>query len=390
MNDNGYNLKRDQVASFRLIPLKIFLLFSRLSESYDSFLIGLSREMKCDEYHVQGPTIIAQPSHTQVNRQQPLEPLTKRKCIGNGTAQAVSGPLQSKQLVAIKSKQPSVARLSKSMSRIGTQVSIQKVPATQQSANVTSVGTMGTGTGTVMAPTDHVIKIKKVKSLHQSAVANTSAHSPLNHVNPQQKKTGGINAENGHATGSAKKIHVISTSKIPGRTTKLLIPVTSISAAQVNAQSTPTRSVAAAKPNSIAEDPLKIDDTTTTATPELTIEPIINANNVRPAFVKEVTLHQTNKQLSTSLPPMKSNGIVTRSRNTNPERPKQVYKCDQCEFTTEVQQNLMRHSLAHTADKPRTCHVCKKRFPRKSLLLAHMREYHQELHSDVDYWESYE
>lgn len=361
--------------------------------------------MKCDEYQVQRPSTSAHPTHTtEVNRQQSFEPLAKRKCIENGTTQTVSIPNHPKQLAVIR--RSSAAQLSKSMSKIGTQVSIQKVAPTQQSAtNValplsTSVGTTGKFTATApatAATTDNVLKIKNVKSLHHSASANTTQHNSLNNT---QKKTsdGGNNSKNGLATSSAKQIRVISTSKIPGRSASVLIPVASIKAAQINAQSTPNKPLPVAKKDFIPEDPLKICETAAAA--ELTIEPISIMGNVLPAFVKEITLHQTNKQLSTSLPLTKAttapapattltpNGIVTRSRNTNSERPKQSYKCDWCEFSTEVEQNFLRHSLVHSANKPICCKVCKKRFPRRPLLLAHMREYHHEMHSDLAYWET--
>lgn len=349
--------------------------------------------MKCDEYQVQRPSTNAHSTHTAINRQQSFEPLAKRKCIENGTTQAGNDPVQTKQLAVIKKS--SAARLSTSMSKIGgTQVRIQKVASTQQSANATlplstSVGTTGKATATA----DNVLKIKNVKSLHQSATTSTATQNPLNNDNPQKKTGGGgNNTENVLATDSAKKIRVISVSKIPGRSAKVLIPVTSISTGQINAQSTPNKPVAAAKNNFIPEDPLKISDEPPAATAELAIEPSINR---RPAFVKEVTLHQSNQQLSTSLPLMKvtatrapNAGIVTRSRNINSERQKPSYKCDSCAFTTEVEQNLMRHSLSHTADKPLTCKICKKRFPRRPLLLAHMREHHHELHSDLAYWDT--
>lgn len=373
--------------------------------------------MKCDDYQVQRPNttnLNARPQ-IEINQQQSLDqPPVKRKCIENGViVETINGPAQTKQLTVDKT-QRSTARLSKSMSKIGSQISIQKMTSVHSSVNVatpalnTSVPAT-TATATASASNANQFKIKNVKSLHQPATVITAvtANNPLNSGDPQKT------IENGLAPGgSAKKVRVIKTSKIPGRSNGVLVkPVTLVSTAQVvNAQSTPNRPVQTTKRvNFIPEDPLKIDTPTTAAVaaalPELTIEPIISAEIVRPAFVKEVKILQTNsKQLSTSLPLMAvstaaaaaatttmtttpGRTMITRSRN-NTEHPKQLYKCESCAFTTEVEQNLMRHSLLHTGDKPQVCKTCKKRFPRKPLLLAHMREYHHELHSDLAYWDT--
>lgn len=378
--------------------------FFRAVESYDSFLIGLPQELKSENFQAQRPNTdpnTRPPPHIDINGQQLLGPPAKRKCIENGTTQAANDPVQSKQVVV--AKKDSTVRLSKSMSKIGPQIRIQKLTSTQKLANVPppalniSVATTTTTTTTATTRASNQLKIKNVKSLHQSAAATTTtntittANNTLNN-DDLQKQTSGLNVENGRATGSIKKIRVVSVSKIPGRQLKMLVPVTPTPVGQVNAHSTPNKPVTATKLDSMPEDPLRIDSSTT----ELTIEP---NKNVRPAFVKEVTLIQKNKQLSTSLPlmtvpaatatPGRSNGIVTRSRNINSEHPKKLYKCDSCAFTTEVEQNLMRHNLVvHTGDKPQICQTCKKRFPRKPLLLAHMREHHYELHSDLAYWDT--
>lgn len=368
--------------------------------------------MKSDEYQVQRPSTVrnAQPPQIPVNRQQSLEPPSKRKCIENGRPAAANGPAQPKQLAVVQKR--STARLSNSMSKIGPDVRIQKLKSAQKLANVTapalniSAAAAATTTRTTTATTANQLKIKNVKSLQQPAITtttsstSTAANNSLNTGTPNigvQKKSGGTNIGNVTPAGSLKKVHVVSSSKLPGGRFKVFVPKTPVPVFHVNAQSTPNRpaNAPATKVNSIPEDedPLRIDEETT----ESTIVPSINEGRMRPAYVKEVTLLQSNnKQLSTSLPTMttkppatpdQSNGIITRSRNINSEHPKRLYKCNLCAFTSEVEQNLMRHNLVHTGDKSQICKTCKKRFPRKQLLLAHMREHHLELHSHLSYWD---
>lgn len=345
-----------------------FFLF-RILESYDAFLIGLPREMKCDDYQIQRPTanLNARPN-IQANRQLSIEPPAKRKCIENNSeygasSYTVNGDSAKSNQFAVIGKRSTV-RLSKSMSKIGSQISIQKV-ASMQSASVT---TPSTSAATATAKTANPFEIKKVQSLHH------------------------------HPVSSVEENRVIPASKIPGRRMKkVLITSTPIPTGQVNAQAMPHNHTTVKKLNLVPQDPLEIDTTTT----QLTIEPSINAENLHPAFVQEIdVLPTTNKRLSISLPMASTststttpttpqpNGIVTRSR-INLEHPKPLYKCDSCAFTSEVEQNLMRHNLTvHTGKKPQLCEACKKRFPSKSLLLAHKREYHRELHSDLAYWDN--
>lgn len=368
----------------------------------------MPREMRCDEYQIQRPNtnLDARPQ-IQENRQQLIEPPSaKRKCIenngGNGARYTANDSTKSNQLAVIGKR--STARLSKSVGKIGSQISIQKVALSMQSANVTAPSTGG---ATQMATkTANLFEIKNVQSLLKkpatadtitiTAIANDASNVRISSDDQQKKKKIGINTENGLTkNGAIKKVRLVAASKIPGpgpgRRMNVLVP--SIPADQVNAQSTPI----VKKLNLVPQDPLAIDETTTTAT--LAIDPSINAENFSPAFVREIAVIQTNKQLSTSSPMASSvsatpltpttpqtNGILTRSRNIL-EHPKPLYECDSCAFTSEVKQNLMRHNLVHTGKKQQLCKTCEKRFPSKSLLLAHMREYHHELHSDLAYWD---
>lgn len=364
-------------------------------------MIGLPREMKCDEYQIQRPAANSnvrtyiQPKQQQLMIEAP--PAKRKRIEGNSenaaTMYTINDSTKSNQQLAVIEKRPTVQP--SHMSKIGSQISIQKVTSSsKQSGNVTSA------TNTIAK----FFEIKKVHSLYKepvvaaTAVANDSLNGTIRSDDQQKKTITGRTIENGPAISSAKKIRFIPTSKIPGRRMKVLIPTD-----QVNAQSTPHKPTTASE---LPQDPLAIDTSASTAaetTTELTIEPSINAQSVHPAFLSEITVLKTNKQLSTSLPmassvsatpaaapttPSQPHGILTRSR-IKLEQPKPLYKCDSCAFTSEVKQNLMRHNLlVHTGKKPQICKTCKKRFPSKSLLLTHMREYHHELHSDLAYWDT--
>lgn len=353
--------------------------------------------MKNDEYEIQRPTFTYSNGHPPNHGQQSIEappPAKRPKRVleninENGALTHIPSDDSTKSnQCAVKEKRLNV-RLSKSMSKIGSQISVQKVASPSiASVNVTAPSTNAVEIASSAEAVANCFEIKRVQSLRKEpAVAN----------NDQQKKIATKNV--------IKKIRLIPASKIPGRRTNVVTP-----AGKVNAQSTPI----VKKPIPMPQDPLAIDEPAATAaaalatTTELTIEPSIQVESVHPAFHGKVAvLKMANKQLSTSLPMItipgtptapatpttpttpQTNGILTRSRNNqNAETPKRLHQCDSCAFTSEVYQNLLRHMMVHTGKKPQMCKTCGKRFPSKSVLLAHKREYHRELHTDVAYWET--
>ena len=173
--------------------------------------------MKCDEYEIQRPNnyLKTQQTPTEMNGQQLHKQLVKRKCIENDANKS--------NQIAVISKS-STRNISKSMTKIGSEISIQKVAL----ANVATPSTNAPMTPTAA---NKRIKIKKVTSLCQPA-NNSSSNDD------QQKKTH-INNENGCAASSAQTFRIVPVSKTPGRNLKVLIRKTG----QVNAQSMSTKFV---------------------------------------------------------------------------------------------------------------------------------------------------
>lgn len=334
--------------------------------------------MKSDEYEVHRP----QPStyvrkRIVADQQQLDEPSAKRKRIENGNEHDTNGATKTSQIAVIKRAPPTY--LPRNLRKLGSQLVIQKVAGKQSTNAATTTTTTTTAAPPALA--NNVLKIKNVTSLQRSTAV--TATDPLNisipnGVPPKEKTI--ANAQNEPEKNSVKKIRILS--KIPGKQMKVFIPITS---------STPNKPSNTLKLTNLApEDPLKIDEQIENSATEAKNNTGIEHPK---AIVKRMAVMKTGIQLSTSLPiasssasvtlPTEKNGILTRSRRTKP-----LYKCDSCAFTTEVDENFLRHRLIHTVEKAQVCKTCKKRFPRKPLLIAHLRDNHHELHSDLAYWDT--
>lgn len=332
--------------------------------------MDLPRDMKCEDYQLQRFNLNPVRPSIQVNRQQLIEPPKKRKRIESV---------------------PTV-HLPSGINKIGPQFSTEKV-ATKQTSNATTTVTTTSSSSTSTATTTtatNVFKIQKVASLHRS---NGSPANPLKE--PLKEPLNGSIAYGDQEKKSSIPIKILE------RHAKIWRPLNVIPVGHVNAQSTPNKPAVLQmhlkKSAAVEEDPLKIDTTAAEVTTKASSNNGSQRNikeNKRPAHSQIATL-QTNKELSISLPIALSttaaaaaaNSIITRSR-ANPEHPKTLFECDYaCGFTTGTKQNLMRHHIHHTGVKSQTCKICNKRFARKPLLLAHMRENHHDLHSDLAYWD---
>ncbi|GFR33266.1 hypothetical protein TNCT_369751 [Trichonephila clavata] len=52
-------------------------------------------------------------------------------------------------------------------------------------------------------------------------------------------------------------------------------------------------------------------------------------------------------------------------------KPMKLHKCGECSYSTIVLNDVKRHFLTHTGEKPYKCNTCKKCFSRKSSLRRH-------------------
>lgn len=376
------------------IALMEFRSFFRILESYDSFLIGLPLDMRSDDYQFQRPNA----NHFTGQAIDEMPP-SKRKRIE-------LGPSSSDRIIQIR-KQHSVAHSSKSMKKIGPQITIHKM-VSSRSTDLVAPSTLPLS--------GNQLKITEVTSLHQATNNNVTKNgrTPTNTVSTASKTPDERNRMK---------------SMIPITAT----PMTSTPILSVNAHSTPIlKSILKVKSSrTMLEDPLKADDaapaTSMISSTQISSgnahsipipKPILKVKGSKPADPlkthsvtlaklpmelknKPISQHQANQRLSISLPARaratavtaqaepttKPNSIVTRSRS-NSVHQRQLYKCDLCTFATEVQDNFLRHHVNHTSEKPQTCKICRKRFAEKSILLAHMRENHHDLHSDLAYWDT--
>lgn len=52
------------------------------------------------------------------------------------------------------------------------------------------------------------------------------------------------------------------------------------------------------------------------------------------------------------------------------------FQCSWCFYSTPFKADLKKHILTHTGERPYSCHVCGRRFPRKDNLKRHIQGVH--------------
>ena len=65
---------------------------------------------------------------------------------------------------------------------------------------------------------------------------------------------------------------------------------------------------------------------------------------------------------------------MVRVHSSRDEKP---FKCDHCDYAAFVKDNLARHALQHSADKPHHCQLCPESFAKGYLLTKHMKQSHR-------------
>lgn len=324
-------------------------------ESYDSFLLGLPTDLKSNDCEINKPPInLPIRSRPIANLPQNNAPAAKRKRTDDGI---VNSNIMSTKAISLRSNRTSEStQLSKSVNKIGSEISIKKVVSKVIETSA-SRAIAKNDDDIIFCGVEQVSKDRK-KSLDAARgrtdfymyLAENRMSSPKNHE--RRMTIGGP---------------LITTTTSNNRSAQ---PDTTMQALGKIREST--------------EEIIKTKAKTSEKRPKIIIEKVA-PNIVRELSAASKPMANRNPLLSVTLPTtLEVGGIVTRSRGNNH---KQSFKCNECNYVTEVRSNLDRHKLTHTGQKPFNCKVCDKKFTQKVNLFSHMRSNHQDLHGNPSFWE---
>lgn len=82
------------------------------------------------------------------------------------------------------------------------------------------------------------------------------------------------------------------------------------------------------------------------------------------------------------------NRLSLQTANQSETQSMNLFKCNQCDYATEVKSNFDRHALVHRSIQRFKCKHCQMKFIQKINLISHLRQNHKELQLDIaKYWE---
>lgn len=321
-----------------------------LMESFDSFLIGLPKEMRSSNCTVNKADTTKSMSKYVNSSSESVEVPAKRKRPNESNV--VTGDSFMTRIIDTRSNK--TGNFSKNMTRIGSQISVKKMVSRTVETS-TSISKTNKGSPSV----------KQGPRVIQPVISDRN--KSLEHAR---------NQTNYHLFVAENRM--TSPKNVARRMTlggpMIAIPIRNGRKDNVKT-STPKAAVAAnheATDNSTAPRQVNLRRKTIG-------EKELPLNNIG----RELRImKKPNEQLSVTLP---GEGRVTRSRGKNREEPH--FRCEYCDYTSEVKTNYQRHTLVHTGERPFKCKHCKKGFTQKVNLLSHLRANHHEMQGDPEYWD---
>lgn len=325
-------------------------------ESFDSFLIGLPNEMKSSDCKINRPDAktyarpnrsIAAATSTALStanfkrkNSEHLNLLAKRTCPNTVNAIAMASTVQSTRtnVVAAQSK-----AISKGVRQMASTISAKQV--------VTASMEAGTSTNS-NADDDDVIFCGPLTSTSNVAT-----------VNEQHKNSNVLRAHN----DIMRRLELL---KCKQRRLSVNKPMVSIPKNTLNALASQQQQMVQLK-SSQTKTQIGADKATNVGTKINAKGEMLSDDRKRPNDKEE--LNVTVPVVATAA----SRGVVTRSgRKTAQTKPK--FQCDECDYSTPIRQNLLRHNFVHSGEKPFKCEICEKGFTQKGNLNLHRRTNHKQ------------
>lgn len=351
-------------------------------ESFDSFLIGLPKEMRSFDCTVNKtgtlkPIVIKRFSNESNNS---LSISAKRKRPNESTISTNDSYITK----IIDNRSNKSGTFSKNMAQIGSQISVKKViskvieSSTSTSTSISKVNKNITPVKQLPKVTTPIDRNKSLEHARNQTnyhlyVAENRMSSPKNVA---RRMTLGGQIVSLPAQQNMVKKNVASTEADKTSTVADKTPAAAdkISTDQVQLKTSTPK---------VKEVELKETKTISIAPPKINLrrktfcEKEIASGNFGRGLRN---LNKSVETLSVTLPTSR----VTRSRNKTREDP--LFRCEFCDYTSEVRTNYQRHILVHTGEKPFKCKHCKKGFTQKVNLLSHLRANHHEMQGDPNYW----